>query len=149
MKSIGIQLFFLYLQCVFHGIRLLRLILKIGCRVTINFFSQLTELFVIYTFSSCLYPKKGACEGSLLLFFQCVCLPLRVRVCLPLHVPTISDTYLPVARCSSASSGHAPCRVWFLVAACRAVWPCFSSCPDSCRAQSQYALCSGGTGCRP
>ena len=29
---------FVSLQCVFHGIRLLRLILKIDCRETINFF---------------------------------------------------------------------------------------------------------------
>ncbi len=33
----------LYLQCVFHGIRLLRLILKIGCRETINFFNANKE----------------------------------------------------------------------------------------------------------
>ena len=36
----------IHLQCVFHGIRLLRLI-KIGCRETINFFVPIHEQIVM------------------------------------------------------------------------------------------------------
>ena len=43
------------LQCVFHGIRLLRLI-KIGCRETINFF--------VLTFWRCEQEAEGAGVGQ-------------------------------------------------------------------------------------
>ena len=49
------------MQCVFHGIRLLRLI-KIGCRETINFFYPLNTSQTVYPilFLPCLQGGKDA-----------------------------------------------------------------------------------------